>query len=156
VIDYEFNGLPVHILLVHLVVVLVPATALCLLLTAFWPAARRRLGFVTPLLALLALIAVPFTTAAGEWLQARVAATPLVATHAALGPQLLPWVIAMFVVASALWLWHFLEPALPKPARIAAVVILDAAALVAAAGAVVLIVLIGESGSAAVWTGSFL
>jgi hypothetical protein len=65
VIDYEFNGLPVHILLVHLVVVLVPATALCLLLTAFWPAARRRLGFVTPLLALLALIAVPFTRAAG-------------------------------------------------------------------------------------------
>lgn len=155
-IDYEFNGLPVHILLVHLVIVLVPLTALCLLLTAFWPSARRRLGFVTPLLALVGLVAVPFTTAAGEWLQARVAPTPLIATHTALGPQLLPWVIAMFAVASALWLWYFLDPALPRPARIALVAILDAAAVVSALGAVILVVLIGESGSAAVWTGSFL
>ena len=64
-IDYQFNGLPVHVLLVHLVVIIVPLAALCLLLSAFWPAARRRLGFVTPLVALVALIAVPFTTAAG-------------------------------------------------------------------------------------------
>jgi hypothetical protein len=156
VIDYEFNGLPVHILLVHLVVVLVPLTALSILLFAFWPAARRRLGIVSPLLALAALVAVPFTTAAGEWLQERVAATPLVETHAAMGPLLLPWVIAMFVVACLLWIWHRLDPALPKAVRVAIRTVLDAAAVVSAVGAVVLVVLIGESGSAAVWTGSFL
>src|SRR5690606_3120134 len=76
-IDYVINGLPLHVLLVHLVVIVVPLAALCLLLSAFWPAARRRLGIVTPLVALVGLVAVPFTTAAGEWLQARVGATPL-------------------------------------------------------------------------------
>lgn len=155
-IDYVINGLPVHVLLVHLVVIVVPLAALCLLLSAFWPAARRRLGVVTPIVALVALVAVPFTTAAGEWLQERVGATPLLERHAALGPLLLPWVIATFVVACALWLWYRWTPAAPRPARIAATIALDVAAVVTAVGSVVLVVLIGESGTAAVWTGSFL
>jgi uncharacterized BrkB/YihY/UPF0761 family membrane protein len=155
-IDYVINGLPVHVLLVHLVVIVVPLAALCLLLSAFWPAARRRLGVVTPIVALVALVAVPFTTAAGEWLQERVGATPLLERHAALGPLLLPWVIATFVVACALWLWYRWTPAVPRPARIAATIALDVAAVVTAVGSVVLVVLIGESGTAAVWTGSFL
>jgi hypothetical protein len=154
-IDYQFNGLPVHVLLVHLVVIIVPLAALSLLLSAFWPAARRRLGFVTPLVALVALIAVPFTTAAGQWLQARVAPTPLIEKHTALGPTLLPWVIAVFVVASVLWLWYFLVPSGPRWLRVTAIVVIDAAVLITAIGSVVTVVLIGESGSAAVWTGSF-
>lgn len=36
------NGLPAHVLLVHAVVVLVPLTAIMLVLAAFWPSARRR------------------------------------------------------------------------------------------------------------------
>ena len=154
-IDYQFNGLPVHVLLVHLVVIIVPLAALCLLLSAFWPAARRRLGFVTPLVALVALIAVPFTTAAGQWLQARVAPTPLIERHTALGPTLLPWVIAVFVVASILWLWYFLAPSGPRWLRVSAIIVIDAAVLITAVGSVVTVVLIGESGSASVWTGSF-
>ncbi len=152
-IDYILNGLPVHVLLVHLVVIVVPATALCLLLSAFWPAARRRLGIVTPALALVGLIAVPFTMAAGEWLRARIASTPLIERHASLGLLLLPWVIAVFVVAAALWLWYRFDPPLPHRGRLAVVVILDVAAVVTAVGSVILVVLIGEAGSAAVWTG---
>lgn len=155
-IDYVINGLPVHVLLVHLVVIVVPLAAMCLLLSAFWPAARRRLGIVTPLLALVGLVAVPFTTAAGEWLQDRVGATPLVERHASLGPLLLPWVIAVFVTAAAIWLWYRLDPPLPRALRAATVVVLDVAAVVTAVGSVVLVVIIGESGAAAVWTGSFL
>ena len=45
----EFNGLPIHILLVHAVVVLVPLAALLTMLSAVWPAARRRIGIITPL-----------------------------------------------------------------------------------------------------------
>lgn len=155
-IDYVINGLPVHVLLVHLVVIVVPLTALCLLLSAFWPAVRRRLGIATPLLALVGLMAVPFTTAAGEWLQDRVGATPLVERHASLGPLLLPWVIAVFVTAAAIWLWYRVDPPLPRALRTATVVVLDVAAVVTAVGSVVLVVIIGESGAAAVWTGSFL
>ena len=154
-IDYQFNGLPIHVLLVHLIVIIVPLAALCLLLSAFWPAARRRLGFATPLVALVALVAVPFTTAAGEWLQARIAPTPLIERHVTLGPTLLPWVIAVFVVASALWLWYYLAPSGPRWLRVSAVIVIDAAVLITAIGSVVTVVLIGESGAAAVWTGSF-
>ena len=35
-------GLPAHILLLHFVVVLVPLTAILLIVCALWPAARRR------------------------------------------------------------------------------------------------------------------
>lgn len=101
----EINGLPAHVLLVHVVVVMVPLAALALLLSVAWPAARRRLGVVTPLLALVALVAVPVTTHAGEWLQRRIPSSPLIAKHAALGDQLLPWVAGLFVVALAHWVW---------------------------------------------------
>ncbi len=59
---WEFNGLPIHILLIHFVVIVVPLAGLCTVLAAAWPAARRRLGIVTALIALAALIAVPIGT----------------------------------------------------------------------------------------------
>ena len=39
-----FNGLPLHILLNHFIVVLGPLTAILAILCVVWPAARRRLG----------------------------------------------------------------------------------------------------------------
>ena len=50
--EYEVNGLPLHVLLVHFIVVGVPLAALLTVLSALWPAARRRLGIITPLVAL--------------------------------------------------------------------------------------------------------
>src|SRR4051812_20685974 len=102
-----FNGLPLHVLLVHAVVVGVPLAALFVVLHAVWPAARRRLGFVTPVVAGVALVFVPITTNAGEWLQDHINATGAleekIKRHADLGETLLPLVIALFVVAVALW-----------------------------------------------------
>ena len=40
-------GLPTHAIVVHATVVFLPLAALAVLLHAFWPAARRRLGGVT-------------------------------------------------------------------------------------------------------------
>ena len=77
----EINGLPVHVLVVHAVVALVPLAALLTVLSAVWPAARRRLGIVTPLVALLALGAAFAAQEAGEWLQARVPSSPLIIEH---------------------------------------------------------------------------
>ncbi|MCK9924194.1 hypothetical protein MXD61_20375 [Frankia sp. AgPm24] len=101
----EVSGLPAHVLLVHVVVILVPLAALLVVLAAVWPAARRRLGLVTPLVALVALVSVPLTTHAGEWLEARVSSDELVRRHTELGDELLPWVIALFVLALVGWLW---------------------------------------------------
>ncbi|WP_433502372.1 hypothetical protein ACQP04_21600 [Pseudonocardia halophobica] len=49
-------GLPAHILLVHAVVVLVPLTALLLVVESLWPAARRRLAWPAAALALVAVV----------------------------------------------------------------------------------------------------
>ena len=47
---YTANGRPLHVLLVHMVVILLPVTAICVLLAAIWPAVRRRLGIVIALM----------------------------------------------------------------------------------------------------------
>ncbi len=72
------NGLPLHPLLVHLVVVLVPLSALMAIAAVCWPAARARLGgILTPLVTLVALIALPLTTSAGgESLEEQVGPQP--------------------------------------------------------------------------------
>ena len=157
----EVNGLPLHVLLVHFVVVLVPLTAIAALLVPLWPAARRRLGIVVPLLALADLILVPIVTSAGEWLQERVPSTPLIVQHAALGHTLLPWVIALFVFSVAQWAWFFFvdrpdSPRRPSPVvRRVVMIVLIVGALVLAVGTVVEVVLIGEAGSRAIWENSF-
>lgn len=96
------NGVPTHPLLVHAVVVLVPLTALLVVLAAVWPAAARRLGWVPAVLAVVTLGSIPLTTQAGEWLERRVAPTPLVAAHTAIADDLLPWQVAVTVLAIGL------------------------------------------------------
>ncbi|XAS67755.1 hypothetical protein V3C33_20495 [Micrococcaceae bacterium Sec5.7] len=161
--DYQISGLPMHALLVHGTVVVVPLAALCTLLSIVWPVARRRLGIVTPLLALVALVMVPVTQAAGAWLLVRIDTTPAISTHANLGKTLLPWVIGVFVVAVGQWLWfrygtitaaRMNEKLGTAGSRVVAVV---ATVLVLAlcGGTVATVVLIGEAGSRAVWEGRF-
>jgi hypothetical protein len=156
--NYEIAGLPLHVLIVHLVVIAVPVTALCTVLAAVWPSARRRLGVVTPLIALVTLIAVPITTDAGLWLEARVHITPLIAAHAALGLTMLPWSVAVFIVALLQWAWYRFGSrlALSKAVRVVATVVLAVAVAITAVGSVVTVVRIGEAGARAVWTGSFI
>ncbi|HVU91081.1 MAG TPA: hypothetical protein VHC23_02535, partial [Jatrophihabitans sp.] len=101
----KINGLPAHVLLIHVVVVLIPAAAVMLVASAVWPAARAKLGFLTPAVALVALVLVPITTNAGEWLQNHLPGNightnPKIRHHAELGDQLLPWAIGIFVMAA--------------------------------------------------------
>ena len=176
----KINGLPAHVLLLHVVVVLVPLTAVCLLASAWWPAARRRLGVVTPLLALIVLVFVPITVSAGEWLLAHLGGeSPLLARHARLGHGLLPWAIALFVVSVLVWAWHRFgasrpaEPDAEAPPSgsggtavltrrsavstrqsVAIGVVLAVLATVIAVGSVVDVYRIGDSGAKAVWSGT--
>ncbi len=161
--DWSLGGIPLHALLVHFTVVIIPAAALALILTAVWPAARRRLGIVTPIFAALALIAVPFTVNAGQWLFERVEQTPGVLEHEEIGTTLLPWAIALFVVSVLQWLWYRAER---TPAdtgtlrsrhgvRMGVTVLLVLAVLISVVGAGVTVVRIGDSGARAVWTGNF-
>ena len=97
------NGLPAHVLLVHIVVVFVPLASLLLILSAVWPSARRRLGVFTPIVALVALASIPPTTNAGSWLLKRVDRSPQLTEHAHLADGLLPWVAGLFVVSVLVW-----------------------------------------------------
>lgn len=161
-------GLPAHILLVHAVVVLVPLTGLLVVVESLWPAARRRLAWPVVGLAVLTLVAVPLATEAGEWLEHRIASTPLVRTHAELGDTLLPWAVGLAVVAVLLAALHqrsrraerrAAEVGSAGPEHRARGRLLAAAlavvAVVVAAGSVVTVYRIGDSGARAAWTGQF-
>ncbi|MGV9296359.1 DUF2231 domain-containing protein [Amycolatopsis sp. NPDC003676] len=97
------NGLPAHILLVHAIVVLLPLSALVLVLTACLPSVRRRLAGANAILSVLVVILVPITTNAGEWLERRVARTPLVRAHTEIGDTAIWAAIPVAVLALALW-----------------------------------------------------
>src|SRR5437764_794877 len=113
----QVNGLPVHVLLVHLTVVLVPTAAALAVAQAWYPPVRRWAGPLGPLLCLAALVLVPITKSAGEWLQRHLPPTPLIQRHAQLGRQLLPWVAALFVLSLVRWLLERRTTEVPADAR---------------------------------------
>ncbi|HEY2194280.1 MAG TPA: hypothetical protein VGH76_18545 [Actinomycetospora sp.] len=172
------NGLPAHILLVHAVVVLVPLTAVVLLLVALWPAARPRLAVVGGVLAVVTLVSVPLTTDAGEWLERRLPSTPLLQQHTQLGDYLLPWAIGLAVIGVALAAREVLagrraraartegpgaavasHAARPRsasaPGGVVLTVVLAVLTVVVAVGSVTTTYEIGDSGARAAWTGKF-
>jgi hypothetical protein len=157
--DWTFNGLPLHPLLVHAVVILIPLTAIALLLAVFWPAARRRLGIVVPLAGLLLVVLVPITVQAGQALKEAVGPIPAVLRHESYAVQVLPWVIALALVAIGEWIWYrFFDqrmlsgsPGLARTLR----VVIAVAGVVVAVGSIVIVVVTGEAGTRAVWGGLF-
>lgn len=152
---WQFQGLPVHVLLVHAVVVLVPVAATAVVASAWVPAVRRRLGIATLGLAVLSLVLTPLTAEAGQWLQQRRPATRLVADHVALGERLWLWVVGLVVAAvlvHVLGTWADNRSDPPGPGTRATVAVL---ATVLAVAAAVQTVRTGESGSRSVWEGTF-
>ncbi|MFF2199766.1 DUF2231 domain-containing protein [Streptomyces sp. NPDC058145] len=155
------NGLPAHVLLVHIVVVLIPLTALALVADAVWPRAARRLGVLLPSLALVALVSVPLATQAGEWLERHVDDDALVRRHTELGDGLLPWALGLFVLAAVVW-WAARGPrregqdggGAARPTWLTSLplrVVVSVLSLGVAAGAVVDVYRIGDSGAKAAW-----
>ncbi|WP_153345701.1 DUF2231 domain-containing protein [Nocardia aurantia] len=145
------DGLPVHALLVHVIVVLVPLTAVLAGLCAVWPAARRRLVWLVGVLAVVTLVLTPITTQAGEWLEQRVGPSPEVRTHADLGDTMIYFTAALAIAALLLVLLHVREGRRPVGRLLAGAVIV--LTLVASAAAVVQVYRVGDSGARAVWGG---
>lgn len=96
------TGLPVHVLVVHAVVVLVPLAAIGTLVIATRPATRPRWGWPVVILTAVATATVPIATSTGDGLEHNLPRTPAMATHTELGDQLLPFAAAMLVFAAAL------------------------------------------------------
>lgn len=161
----EINGLPAHILLVHAVVILVPLAALLGVLGVVWPASRRRLGIATPILALVALLFVPVTSHAGEWLRDHVPDSELVRRHAELGDGLLMPAGVLFLLITALWYLDRIGPDRSASdgsttdgsggvlTGRAARAVVSVALVLVAVFAVVQTYRIGDSGAKAAWNG---
>jgi hypothetical protein len=144
-------GLPAHALLVHAIVVLAPLTALLEILCAVWPAARRRLVWLVLAFAAVNLALTPLTTDAGEWLlgqRTRVGA--VLQAHADLGEWMTYFSAALFVVAIALAVLHWLEGRSDRRRTVANVVVAIVALLVGVSS-IVTVMRIGDSGAHSVW-----
>lgn len=95
-------GLPVHPLVVHAVVVLLPMAVVGSMLVAVWPASRARWAWPVVVLTAAAVVAIPLATSTGEGLEHNLPRTPAIAAHAELGDQLLVFAAPLLVCVAAL------------------------------------------------------
>lgn len=178
--DYEIAGLPLHILIVHATVVIVPLAAILTVASALSIRVRAKFGIITPLLALIALILVPITQLAGQWLYDRIDQTTQIQTHMNFGKIVLPWVAGMFLVSLMQWLFYrlrvkhdhddypletnqgttkaFQGKSKTKPRKGDRILAVMSAvlALIFGFGSMMAIYQAGESGSRAVWEGRII
>lgn len=151
------GDLPLHPLVVHFAVVLLPLAALVLILAAFIPAVRRRFLGLAVIVAFVGVVAAFVSKESGEAL-AGVVGEP--ETHAEWADWLMV-VSAIFFGMSALWLFLSKRAEAaersPKthrgPGRGAATIVGFVTALLSVA-VIVLSVLTGHSGAQAAWGGT--
>ena len=140
------NGLPIHPLVVHAVVVLLPLAALGTIALALRPRWRRPYGWLVVGAAAAATILLPVATSSGEALEERVG-NP--GEHAEIGEQLIWFTIPLLVVLVAMvWLDRRRDRSATMPRLARAVPVL---AVVAALACSVQVYRVGDSGARAAW-----
>ncbi|CRK57095.1 hypothetical protein [Alloactinosynnema sp. L-07] len=148
------DGLPLHPLIVHLVVILIPAAALGTIMIALWPAARARLGWIVVGAAALAALLTPFTANSGKKLAARLPEQELINTHERLGDLMIYFTVPVFVIALGLMLVHrAANSAQPPSWTKAALIVVAILSVGAGVAATVHVYRVGEAGARAVWDG---
>jgi hypothetical protein len=139
------DGLPVHPLVVHAVVVLLPLAALGTLAIALVPRWRARFGPLVTAAAIAAAALVPVATSSGEALERHVGDP---GRHAQLGDQLIWFAVPLAVLALGL---TFVARR-PVPGRRWLPTAVAALAAVSAIAAGVQVYRVGESGARVVWS----
>ncbi|WP_236749757.1 MULTISPECIES: DUF2231 domain-containing protein [Aeromicrobium] len=137
-----FNGLPLHPLVVHAVVVLLPLSVVGAIVVALRPAWRQTYGWLVAGLLVVATALTPVATSSGEALEKRVGDP---GRHAELGDQLIWFEIALLVVLVAMLVLHR-RGVVSAAARGVAVLV-----LIASVAAAVQVYRVGDSGAKAVW-----
>ncbi len=140
-------GLPLHPLIVHATVVVVPTAALVILASVFSKRFRDWAGILPLALAVGAVILTPLSTSTGESLEHMVGESALIEKHAHYADLLIWWAVGMLLVAGASWFLRRGGKSLGSGAGIALMV----AGAVVAAGTMVQVVLIGHSGAKSAW-----
>lgn len=172
------DGLPIHPLLVHFTVVLIMLAVVGAVLTAVWPAVRRRFGWLVFGAAAVGALLVPFTTTSGENLANRLPPSPLIEKHAELGDLMIWWAVGLAVAVGALMVVHTMAARqVTAPTRVAvgsggaeevreentqeaakapalAMIVLAVVTVGVAVGAGIHIYRVGDAGARAVWEGT--
>ena len=144
------GGVPLHPLIVHAVVVLVPLTALGVLAIAVVPRWRSRYGSLVAIVAVFAAALVPFATRTGLMLQELIGESDAIDRHRRLGQTLLYTAIPLALIAVVLWWIGRREERGPTTSR-GLVRVVGILGVVLALGVGVQVVLIGHSGANAAW-----
>lgn len=141
------NGLPVHPLVVHAVVVLVPLAVLGTILIAAVPRWRAPYGPIVVAIAAAATVLCPVATSSGESLEKHVGDP---GQHAELGDQLVWFVLPVLILSTVLvWLARRSEDRRPGPAWLSTAVAV--VAVVASVACTVQVYRVGDSGARAAW-----
>jgi len=145
------NGIPVHPLVVHAIVVLLPLTVVGTIALAVVPRWRVTYGPLVIASALLSVVLLPVATSSGEELEERVGD---VGEHAEMGEMLIWFAIPLLVLVAAMW-WlarrqDRAEEGNDTTSRrlVTAVTVL---AVLAALATSVQVYRVGDSGAKAVW-----
>jgi uncharacterized membrane protein len=166
------GGLPVHPLLVHFTVVLIVIAVAGSVLTAVWPAVRRRFGWLVVAASALGTLLVPFTTTSGENLASRYPANALISEHERLGDLMIWWAVGLTVAVGALMVVHTMaertatvkvavgaagaeqeEPQQAAKAPALVAIVLALVTVGVAVGAGIHVYRVGDAGARAVWEG---
>jgi hypothetical protein len=160
---WTIDGIPLHPLVVHAVVVLLPLAALGSVVIAVRRSWRRSLGIPVLLIALVGVAAVPMATTTGSQLWTALdVQNPLIDVHAQRASWLLPAALGFLLLLAAAVLTemanvraeagaHAVRAATATRSRIA----IGLSVLAALAGLVVaaIVVWVGHAGSLVVWQG---
>jgi uncharacterized membrane protein len=143
------NGIPLHPLVVHAVVVLLPLTILGTVAIAAKPAWRLRYGHLVVAVGVVSLCLIPIATSSGEALERRVGDP---GQHAALGDQLIWFSLPLVVLTAAVWwLERRKDSGRPAVGPSGLPTVVAVLAVVAALAAGVQVYRVGDSGARAAW-----
>lgn len=149
----EIRGLPAHILLVHFTVVLVPLTALLVIVCALWPAARRHLVWLTLILAAVTAVLTPTAINAGEWLfKLRRNSDQIMREHAERGEWMTYFSVALLLVAVAVAVLRISERRSDKR-RLTGKAVIAILAVAVGVSSMIQVYRVGDVGAQSVWRG---
>ena len=97
------GGVPIHPLVVHAVVVLIPLTAFGVAVLSVVPKWRPRYGVLVAITGVVAAVLAPIAKLSGENLKDTLGETDLVNRHADLGTNVLYGAVPLAVMAVVLW-----------------------------------------------------
>lgn len=146
----DFYGLPLHPLIVHATVVIIPLAALTALLTLLLQRFREWAGWLPAGLSLVGLILVPLSTSTGETLEEHVRETALLESHSEMAEGLLPWMIGLTAMTLISYVVH--RRSTPeRPTRQAVSATIAILVVLSVVGTTVQVARIGHSGAESAW-----